>query len=238
MDRDALLAAASKQLGLALSSQQVQAVRDSVERKVMVITGGPGTGKTTIIKSIIAIQERIGHRVMLAAPTGRAARRMSDATGREARTIHRLLEFSPREGRFKKDEQNPLEAEAFVIDEGSMIDTILMYHLLKAIPLAATLILVGDVDQLPSVGAGNVLKDIIDSHAVPVVRLNEIFRQSRESMIIVNAHRVNNGLMPILTGTGRSDFQFIEMEDPEGGRGEARRPLPRADTPQVRLPFD
>jgi exodeoxyribonuclease V alpha subunit len=215
MDRDALLAAAEKQLGLALSSQQALAVRDSVERKVMVITGGPGTGKTTIIKSIIAIQERIGHRVMLAAPTGRAARRMSEATGREARTIHRLLEFSPKEGRFKKDEENPLEAEAFVIDEGSMIDTILMYHLLKAIPLHATLILVGDVDQLPSVGAGNVLKDIIDSQVVPVVRLNEIFRQSRESMIIVNAHRVNSGLMPILTGTGRCDFQFIEMEEPE-----------------------
>ncbi len=231
MDRDALLAAASRQLGLALSSQQALAVRDSVERKVMVITGGPGTGKTTIIKSIIAIQEHIGHRVLLAAPTGRAARRMSDATGREARTIHRLLEFSPKEGRFKKDEQNPLEAETFVIDEGSMIDTILMYHLLKALPLHATLILVGDVDQLPSVGAGNVLKDIIDSHVVPVVRLKEIFRQSRESMIIVNAHRVNSGLMPILTGAGRSDFQFIEVEDPEAAVerlvGLCRERIPR-----------
>jgi exodeoxyribonuclease V alpha subunit len=197
----------------------------------MVITGGPGTGKTTVIKSIIAIQERIGHRVLLAAPTGRAARRMSDATGREARTIHRLLEFSPKEGRFKKDEQDPLEAETFVIDECSMIDTILMYHLLKAIPMRATLILVGDVDQLPSVGAGNVLKDIIDSHVVPVVRLNEIFRQSRDSMIIVNAHRVNNGLMPILTGTGRSDFQFIEMEDPDAAVerlvGLCRERIPR-----------
>ncbi len=231
MDRDTLLAVASKQLGFALSSRQARAVRDSVERKVMVITGGPGTGKTTIIKSIIAIQERIGHRVMLAAPTGRAARRMSEATGREARTIHRLLEFSPGEGRFKKDEQNPLEAEAFVIDEGSMIDTILMYHLLKAIPLHATLILVGDVDQLPSVGAGTVLKDIIDSAVVPVVRLNEIFRQSAESMIIVNAHRVNSGQMPILTGTGRSDFQFIEMEEPEAAVerlvGLCRERIPR-----------
>ena len=238
MDRDALLAAAEKQLGLALSSQQALAVSDSVERKVMVITGGPGTGKTTIIKSIIAIQERIGHRVMLAAPTGRAARRMSEATGREARTIHRLLEFSPKEGRFKKDEQNPLEAEAFVIDEGSMIDTVLMYHLLKALPLHATLILVGDVDQLPSVGAGNVLKDIIDSHVVPVVRLNEIFRQSRESMIIVNAHRVNSGLMPILTGTGRSDFQFIEMEEPEAAVERLVGLCRERYTPQVRLPFD
>jgi exodeoxyribonuclease V alpha subunit len=215
IDKDALVAAAEKHLGLALSKQQALAVRDSVERKVMIVTGGPGTGKTTIIKSIIAIQERIGHRVMLAAPTGRAARRMSEATGREARTIHRLLEFSPGDGKFKKDEQNPLDADAFVIDEASMIDTVLMYHLLKAIPLRASLILVGDVDQLPSVGAGNVLGDIIGSGAAPVVRLNEIFRQSRESMIIVNAHRVNEGQMPILTGTGRSDFQFIEMEAPE-----------------------
>jgi exodeoxyribonuclease V alpha subunit len=215
IDRDALVAAAEKHLGLALSEQQALAVRDSVERKVMVVTGGPGTGKTTIIKSIIAIQERLGHKVMLGAPTGRAARRMSEATGREARTIHRLLEFSPGDGKFKKDEQNPLDAEAFVIDEASMIDTILMYHLLKAIPLRASLILVGDVDQLPSVGAGNVLGDIIGSGAAPVVRLNEIFRQSRESMIIVNAHRVNEGQMPILNGTGRSDFQFIEMEAPE-----------------------
>ena len=156
---------------------------------------------------------------------------MSEATGREARTIHRLLEFSPGDGKFKKDEQNPLDAEAFVIDEASMIDTILMYHLLKAIPLRASLILVGDVDQLPSVGAGNVLGDIIDSGAAPVVRLNEIFRQSRESMIVVNAHRVNEGQMPILNGTGRSDFQFIEMEAPEAAVervvGLCRERIPR-----------
>ncbi len=215
IDKEALVEAAGKQLGLALSAQQARAVSDSVERKVMIITGGPGTGKTTIIKSIIAIQKRLGRRVLLAAPTGRAARRMSEATGQEARTIHRLLEFSPGEGKFKKDEQSPLDADAFVIDEASMIDTVLMYHLLKAIPLQATLILVGDVDQLPSVGAGNVLGNIIDSGAAPVVRLNEIFRQSRESMIIVNAHRVNSGQMPILNGTGRADFHFIEMEAPE-----------------------
>ena len=215
VDKEALLAAAEKQLGLTLSEQQAAAVRDSVERKVMVITGGPGTGKTTIIKSIIGVQERLGRRVLLAAPTGRAAKRMTEATGLDARTIHRLLEFSPKEGRFKRDEENPLEAEALVIDETSMVDTILMYHLLKAVPLGATLILVGDVDQLPSVGAGNVLKDIIDSEVVPVVRLNEIFRQSRESMIIVNAHLVNSGRMPILGGQGRADFQFIEVEGPE-----------------------
>jgi exodeoxyribonuclease V alpha subunit len=215
VDKEALLEAEEKRLGLVLSEQQATAVRDSVERKVMVITGGPGTGKTTIIKSIIGVQERLGRRVLLAAPTGRAAKRMAEATGREARTIHRLLEFSPKEGRFKRDEENPLEAEALVIDEASMVDTVLMHHLLKAVPIGAFLILVGDVDQLPSVGAGNVLRDIIDSEVVPVVRLNEIFRQSRESMIIVNAHRVNSGLMPILTGHGRSDFQFIEVEGPE-----------------------
>ena len=215
VDKEALLDAAEKKLGLVLSEQQAKAVRDSVERKVMVITGGPGTGKTTIIKSIIAVQDSLGRRVLLAAPTGRAAKRMTEATGIEARTIHRLLEFSPRDGRFKRDEENPLEAEALVIDEASMVDAILMYHLLKAVPPKATLILVGDVDQLPSVGAGNVLRDIIDSGKVPVVRLAEIFRQSRESLIIVNAHRVNSGRMPFLEDQDRSDFLFIEVEGPE-----------------------
>jgi exodeoxyribonuclease V alpha subunit len=181
----------------------------------MVITGGPGTGKTTIIKAIIAIQKKMGHRVLLGAPTGRAAKRMSEATCCEAKTLHRLLEFSPKDGKFKRDEDNPLDADAFVIDETSMVDTTLMYYLLKAIPLPATLILVGDVDQLPSVGAGSVLKDIIDSGLIPVVRLNEIFRQSKQSMIIVNAHLVNSGRMPDLTGTGKADFHFVEVEKPE-----------------------
>jgi len=212
-NKEALLASAEKKLGLALSERQAETVRDSIERKVMVITGGPGTGKTTVIKSIIAVQESLGRKVMCAAPTGRAAKRMSEATGKDARTIHRLLEFSPKEGRFKKDEENPLDADALIIDETSMVDTVLMYHLLKAIPLHATLILVGDADQLPSVGAGNVLKDIIDSEVIPVVRLNEIFRQSKESMIIVNAHKINSGQMPLLK-TG-NDFYFIEMEEPE-----------------------
>ena len=215
MDRDKVLASAETELGFTLSEQQKAAVRDSMDRKVMVITGGPGTGKTTIIKAIIAAQRKMGHRVLLAAPTGRAAKRMGEATGHEAKTLHRLLEFSPKDGKFKRDEDNPLDADAFIIDETSMVDTTLMYYLLKAIPLSATLILVGDVDQLPSVGAGSVLKDIIDSGAVPVVRLNEIFRQSRESMIILNAHRVNSGRMPDLTGTGKADFHFIEVESPE-----------------------
>lgn len=214
-DKDAILARAEAELGLALSDQQRAAVRDSMERKVMVITGGPGTGKTTIIKAIIAAQKKMGRTVLLAAPTGRAAKRMGEATGHEAKTLHRLLEFSPRDNRFKRDEDNPLDAGAFVIDETSMVDTTLMYYLLKAIPLSSTLILVGDVDQLPSVGAGAVLKDIIDSGVVPVVRLTDIFRQSRQSMIIMNAHRVNNGHMPDISGKGRADFHFVEVATPE-----------------------
>jgi exodeoxyribonuclease V alpha subunit len=217
VNKEEVLKSVERQLKIDLSIQQVRAIRDSVESKVLVITGGPGTGKTTIIKAIIAIQHRMGRTVMLAAPTGRAAKRMGESTDHEAKTLHRLLEFSPKDGRFKKDEDSPLDADTFVIDEASMVDTTLMYYLLKAIPLEASLILVGDVDQLPSVGAGSVLKDLIDSRVVPVVRLNEIFRQSRESMIIVNAHRVNGGLMPTtkLDGAHRSDFHFIEMDDPD-----------------------
>ena len=217
VNRDETLRSAEKQLKIALSERQSRAVRDSMECKVMVITGGPGTGKTTIIKAIIAIQHKMGRKVLLAAPTGRAAKRMGEATGHEAKTIHRLLEFSPKDGKFKKDEDSPLDADTFIIDEASMVDTTLMYYLLKAIPLQASLILVGDVDQLPSVGAGSVLKDIIDSGVVPVVRLNEIFRQSKESMIVVNAHRINSGQMPTTQGDQRhrADFHFIEIEEPE-----------------------
>ena len=216
VDQEEILTSVEKDLGFALSEEQVRAVHHSMEKKVMVITGGPGTGKTTIIRAIIAMQKRLGRRVLLAAPTGRAAKRMGEATGHQAKTIHRLLEFSPKDGKFKRDEENPLEADTFVIDETSMVDTTLMYYLLKAIPLAATIIFVGDVDQLPSVGAGSVLKDIIDSGAIPVVRLNEIFRQSKESMIIVNAHRVNCGQMPFEDRSGtRVDFRFIEIGEPE-----------------------
>jgi exodeoxyribonuclease V alpha subunit len=183
----------------------------------MVITGGPGTGKTTIINAIIKIYQRMGQKVLLSAPTGRAAKRMTEATGYEAKTIHRLLEYSPGSGAFKKNESNTLEADLIIIDEVSMVDTVLMYHFLKAVPFKATLILVGDVDQLPSVGAGNVLRDIIDAHCLPVVKLNEIFRQSRESMIIVNAHRINNGEMPLFRGDEGylHDFYFFAIEEPE-----------------------
>jgi exodeoxyribonuclease V alpha subunit len=217
INRDAALEAAQKQLSINLSGQQLQAVKESLEQKMLVITGGPGTGKTTIIRAITHIYKTQGQKIVLAAPTGRAAKRMAEATGHEAKTIHRLLEYSPKEGKFRKDELDPIDADLVVIDETSMVDTVLMYHLLRAIPKHATLILVGDVDQLPSVGPGNVFRDIIDSRILPTIRFNEIFRQARESMIVVNAHRINNGLMPELTGReeNSADFFFIELEEPE-----------------------
>ena len=216
-DRDKAIEWVQGELKIQLAENQKQAVKESIDKKIMVVTGGPGTGKTTIINSIIRIYKKLGQRVLLAAPTGRAAKKMTEATGHEAKTIHRLLEFSPKEGGFKKDENNTLDAELVVIDETSMVDTILMYHLLKAVPKEATLILVGDVDQLPSVGAGNVLKDIIESNIIPTVRLTEIFRQAKESLIIVNAHRVNNGQMPMFTyqKDHPQDFYFFEIEEPE-----------------------
>ena len=217
MDREGALESAQKDLNITLAEQQLRAVLEALDRKVMIITGGPGTGKTTIIRAITHVYAKSGQKIVLAAPTGRAAKRMFEATGREAKTIHRLLEFSPKIGRFKRDEQEPLDADLVVIDETSMVDTALMYNLLKAIPQKATLILVGDVDQLPSVGPGNVIRDIIDSKVVPTVRFNEIFRQARQSMIIVNAHRVNNGQMPTFDGQQEAptDFYFIEVEEPE-----------------------
>jgi len=205
-------------LNIELAEKQKEAVLLAANSKVLIITGGPGTGKTTIITAILKIFQQLKLRILLAAPTGRAAKRMSEATGWEAKTLHRLLEFSPQKGGFKKDQDNPLEADVVVIDEASMMDTLLMYHLLKAIPPEAHLILVGDVDQLPSVGPGNVLKDIIDSGIFTVVRLTEIFRQAQESMIIVNAHKVNQGEFPILKEIERketADFYFIQEEEPE-----------------------
>lgn len=216
-DRDKIIEWVQGELKIQLAENQKQAVKESIDKKVMVVTGGPGTGKTTIINAIIKVCKKLGQRVLLAAPTGRAAKRMSEATGHEAKTLHRLLEFSPKDGGFKRDENNPLDTELIVIDETSMVDTTLMHHLLKAVPQEATLILVGDVDQLPSVGAGNVLKDIIDSMVIPTVRLTEIFRQAKESLIIVNAHRVNNGQMPVFTyhKDQLQDFYFFEIEEPE-----------------------
>jgi len=203
-------------LPIRLAPGQRQAVKWVLDHKILIITGGPGTGKTTIIDAVLKIVSRVSRRILLAAPTGRAAKRMSEATGFQAKTIHRLLEFSPKTRRFQRDRERPLECDLLVVDEASMIDTILMHHLTKAVPDGATLVLVGDRDQLPSVGAGNVLRDLIDSGVVPVVHLNEIFRQARQSLIIVNAHRINQGKMPH-TGSDRGkgdDFYFIEQEDP------------------------
>ena len=206
-----------KQLSMTLASLQIGAVRCALEEKVMVITGGPGTGKTTIINAILKIFTKVTDNIMLAAPTGRAAKRMNEATGHEARTIHRMLEYSLRKGGFQKNEEHPLTCDLLIVDEASMIDTVLMHHLLKAIPPRATLVLVGDVHQLPSVGPGNVLKDIIASGVVRVVELREIFRQAQESSIIVNAHKINQGHLPTLTPSGLKldDFYFIEQENPD-----------------------
>ncbi|MEW6274523.1 MAG: ATP-dependent RecD-like DNA helicase [Bacillota bacterium] len=201
--------------GIALAEKQKEAIRKVVEQKVLVITGGPGTGKTTLVKSILQIMEMKGQRIVLASPTGRAAKRLSEVTGREAKTIHRLLEYKPREGEFARNEENPLAADLVIVDETSMVDVLLLNHLLKAVPPQATLVLVGDVDQLPSVGAGNVLKDVINSGKVAVITLTEIFRQARQSMIVVNAHRVNRGEFPLLKNVRGLDFYFIEKEDPE-----------------------
>ena len=217
IDPDKALKWVEKQLDITLASKQIDAVRRAVTDKVLVITGGPGTGKTTIVNAILKIFVKSGVKLLLAAPTGRAAKRMSEATGYEAKTIHRLLEYSIQKGGFQKNDQTPLRCDLLIVDEASMIDTILMHHLLKAIPPRATFILVGDVNQLPSVGAGNVLHDIIASGAVPVMELNEIFRQARESLIIVNAHKINQGLMPAFKPSGHklADFYFIEQEESE-----------------------
>lgn len=206
-------------LAITLADKQIEAVRRALENKVMVITGGPGTGKTTIINAVLKIYSQLKARILLAAPTGRAAKRMGETTGLEAKTIHRLLEYSLQKGGFQRNEDKPLDCDVLIIDEASMIDTILMHFLLRAVPPFATFILVGDVNQLPSVGPGNVLNDIIASAAVPVVTLDKIFRQAMASNIIVNAHKINEGILPSLntaeSSDSANDFYFIEQEDPE-----------------------
>jgi len=219
IDSDKAIDWMQRRLSITLAENQMKAVVWAIENKVLVITGGPGTGKTTIINAVLKIYARLKSGILLAAPTGRAAKRMSEATGLEAKTIHRLLEYSLQKGGFQRHEDKPLECDVLVIDEASMIDTTLMYHLLKAVPPMATFILVGDVNQLPSVGAGNVLNDIIASAAVPVVTLDKIFRQAKTSQIVVNAHKINQGRVPSVNANQatdpQNDFYFIEQEDPE-----------------------
>lgn len=206
--------AIEKVSGIVYDEVQRAAIQQAVRSKVMVLTGGPGTGKTTTTQGIIAAYKTAGMRILLAAPTGRASKRMSEATGMEAKTIHRLLEFNPQDG-YKRNEENPLEGDALIVDECSMIDIILMYNLMKAIPGHMRLVLVGDIDQLPSVGAGNVLRDIIDSGKIPVIRLTRIFRQAQSSRIVMSAHAINQGHYPDTSNGKQTDFFFIKNEDAE-----------------------
>ena len=200
--------------GIDYDDVQLAAIRQAVTSKVMVLTGGPGTGKTTTTQGIIAALKKAGLRVLLAAPTGRAAKRMSEATGMDAKTIHRLLEYNPQDG-YKRNDENPLDGDALIVDECSMIDILLMNNLMKAVPVTMRLVLVGDIDQLPSVGAGNVLRDIIDSQKIPVVRLTRIFRQAQKSRIVMSAHAINQGRFPDMSNGRDTDFFFMKEEDPE-----------------------
>ena len=203
-----------EKIGIEYDEIQAKGIQQAVTAKVMILTGGPGTGKTTTTLGIIRILQIMGMHILLAAPTGRAAKRMTETTGMEAKTIHRLLEFKP-SGGYQRNEKNMLDGDVLIIDESSMIDVILMNSLMKAIPPHMKLILIGDIDQLPSVGAGNVLRDIIDSNQFSVIRLTKIFRQAQSSRIIMNAHKINEGRYPDLSNGKNTDFFFIEAEEPE-----------------------
>ena len=203
-----------KATGMDYDETQRKAILTAVESKILILTGGPGTGKTSTTLGILTAFREAGARILLAAPTGRAAKRLSETAGMEAKTVHRLLEVKPPEG-YQRNESNPLEGDVLIVDECSMIDLLLMHNLLKAVPDTMTLVFVGDVDQLPSVGAGNVLRDMIDAGCFPVVRLTKIFRQAQASRIITNAHRINRGQMPDLSNGRDSDFFFLEQEDAE-----------------------
>ncbi|RPI09787.1 MAG: ATP-dependent RecD-like DNA helicase, partial [Zetaproteobacteria bacterium] len=207
-----------RETGLALTEEQREAVRLAFQEKLLVVTGGPGTGKTTILQALIRLLEAKQLRMHLASPTGRAAKRLAEVTGREAATLHRLLEWNPREGGFQRNSRNPIETDFVVVDEASMIDVLLAHRLLQAIPLTATLLLAGDADQLPSVGPGTFLRDLLAVPGIPAIRLTTIFRQAAQSRIVSNAHRVNRGEFPDLgvTGAGQAqDFFFLAEDDPE-----------------------
>src|SRR5467141_4063364 len=217
IDADKAIPWVEQRTKLVLADTQREAVRVALASKVVVITGGPGVGKTTLVNSILKILLAKTIAILLCAPTGRAAKRLSDSTGLEAKTIHRLLETDPRTGSFRRTEEAPLDCDLLVVDETSMVDVPLMRAVLRALPERVALLLVGDVDQLPSVGPGQVLADVIASGAVPVVRLIEVFRQAAESRIIVNAHRINHGLMPDLAPAASGDFYFVDAADAEDG---------------------
>ena len=217
IDMTHALAWVEQKTGLALTEEQRQAVCLALQEKLLIITGGPGTGKTTILQAVIRLLEEKKLRIHLASPTGRAAKRLAEVTGHEATTLHRLLEWNPREGGFQRNARNPLETDFVVVDEVSMLDILLTHHLLQAIPLAATLLLVGDADQLPSVGPGTVLQDLLGVAGIPAIRLTTIFRQAARSRIVSNAHRVNRGQLPDLSvpaADQAQDFFFLSEEDP------------------------
>jgi exodeoxyribonuclease V alpha subunit len=215
IDTDKAVAWVQDKLAIELAANQKQAVAQAVSGKVHIITGGPGTGKSTITKAILSINEKLTSKIFLAAPTGRAAKRMTEITGKKASTIHSLLEFNFKGGGFKKNRETPLDCDLIIVDEASMIDTYLMYSLLKALPDHARVIFVGDINQLPSVGPGNVLRDMIASRYISVTTLNEIFRQAAGSDIIKNAHRINQGNFPNLHNGQDSDFFFMECLENE-----------------------
>ena len=216
IDAEKALPWIEQRISLELAPSQKAAVRLALASKVLVITGGPGVGKTTIVNAILRILAAKTVKLLLCAPTGRAAKRLNETTGHDAKTIHRLLEVDPKAGGFKRNVEDPLDCDLLVVDETSMVDVLLMHALLKAVPRSAALLVVGDIDQLPSVGPGQILADIITSGAVPVVRLTEVFRQAAQSRIITNAHRINQGCLPDLRKPeGDSDFYFVQADDPD-----------------------